>query len=111
MDSPELEIRNLQQALAFGQHTEMLLEKIGTTQVNLGKLKDAEETFQKLINRYPDNATAINELAFIAFNQGDLKKAEMLLRRGLKRHPDNPDFKANYERITEAMRQSLGGKR
>lgn len=108
MDSPELEIKNLQQALLFGQNTEMILEKIGSLQIKLGKLDDAEETFQRLISEYPNNVIAINELSLIAFNNGELKKATFLLLLGLKRHPDNLDLKANYSKIIDAMRQSTG---
>lgn len=103
MDSPELEIRNFQQALNFGQQAEMLLEKIGALQVKAGNSKGAEKTFQELISKYPHNTVAINELAFIASSQGDLKKAEQLLSRGLEMDPDNPDLKANYARVTEAL--------
>lgn len=103
MDAPELEIRNFQHALKFGQQTEMLLEKIGSLQVKVGRSKDAEKTFQELISGYPRNAVAINELAFIASSKGDLKKAEQLLKQGLESDPDNPDLKANYERVIKAL--------
>ncbi|TLM65275.1 MAG: tetratricopeptide repeat protein, partial [Deltaproteobacteria bacterium] len=96
---------NLQRALAFGRSTAVLLANLGSTLVELQRYRDAEEVFGRLLQEEPGNATALNELAFLAYRRNDLVQAEELLRRVLEAQPDNADARANYQRL-RAGRQS-----
>lgn len=98
----DLRIRNLQQALRFGQDTERILGRIGAEQLRLGKLTEAEGTFRELNRRYPDNITALNELAFFAFRRGDFKGAESLLLKALAIDRDNMETRQNLQRVRNA---------
>lgn len=105
--APELRLRNLERALSLGWRTEVLLERIGSVEIELGRTVDAERTFERLLRKRPHNVTALNELAFLAFGRGDLRRAESLLQRALDADPGNADIRANYARVLEALRDSL----
>lgn len=105
----ELRLRNLERAVSFGWRTDRLRESAGMVQIKLGRLAEAEKSFQALIREAPGNLTALNELAYIAFSRGDLKGAESLLRRALTIDPGNRSSQANYSKISAAMKQGTTG--
>lgn len=70
MKADDLRLKNLERILSFGWNEEATLASIGILQINLGRFAEAESTFQRLIASYPKNATAQNELKFLAYRRG-----------------------------------------
>ncbi|GEM_PF-5654002 len=64
---------------------------------NGGHFEEAEKVLVELIKETPDNATALNNLAYMYVNRGiKYKKAEKLLKRALKLEPKNGAFLDSY---------------
>ena len=95
-------IAGLRQASAFDWKKEQFLETLGRLQLDTGDRAGAEATFGSLVEKFPRNARAWNELAFFAFLRGDLEGAEQDLVRALEIEPDNQDARANLERVRSA---------
>jgi hypothetical protein len=99
----ELQLRILDQTLAFGHHRAVLLEQRGMLEVAMGRLREAQRTFAALLEEVPGHLLALNELAFLAYGRGDLQEAASLLEKALALDPDNRELRGNYERIQRAM--------
>jgi hypothetical protein len=93
--SKEMQLRNLRQILAFTRDSESILEHIGTIEIELGKMAEAEYTFKKLNQRYPKNIVALKNLAFLAYQRNDMKNAYLLLRQVLSINPNDEDSQKN----------------
>ncbi|MDR3578737.1 MAG: tetratricopeptide repeat protein [Oryzomonas sp.] len=93
--SKELQLRNLQQTLAFARDSESIPERIGTIEIESGKMAEAEYTFKELNQRYPKNIIALKNLAFLAYQRGDTKNAELLLRHVLSINPNDKESRKN----------------
>lgn len=106
----DLRIANLKRALTFGKATENLLEQIGREQIRLGRMQEAESTFQRLNRLYPQNKTALFELAYFAATRREFEKAESLLSRLLAIDPSDKDARASYQKVRDEMRSAVGGK-
>lgn len=102
MGATNARIANLRQASAFDWKKEQFLETLGHLQLDNGDRAGAEATFGSLVEKFPRNAGAWNELAFFAFQRGDLEGAEQGLVRALELEPDNQDARANLERVRSA---------
>ena len=63
---------------------------------DLGKLKEAEVSFKKVINLNPKSVEAYNNLAMVYKNQGRYKEAEKLFKDAIK---IDPDFLAIYSNL------------
>ncbi len=62
-----------------------------------GDFKEAESTLKNLIEQYPDNATALNNLAYMYINEDkNLDDAEKYLERALEIEPQNGAFLDSY---------------
>ena len=104
----DLALPVLDRGVALGGKREMALEKKGRSLVELGRVPEAEGIYTRLLQENGKNVTALNEMAFLAFQRGDLKGAEGFLRRALQVKPDDPDVRANYERLFGAGGASGG---
>jgi tetratricopeptide (TPR) repeat protein len=98
--APQTGLPFLERALALGERREAVLELLGQSQSDLGRLTEAEATFRTLLAENRRSVAALNELAFLAYARGDRDAALDLLRRALAIRPDDRDVRANYERIT-----------
>jgi tetratricopeptide (TPR) repeat protein len=96
---------NLERTLAFGRRTDLLLERLGLTQIELRRFHDAQATFGKLLGENPDSMTALNELAFLAYRVGDLDQAMIYVDRALELEPENEELLENRRRLSAALRQ------
>lgn len=87
---------------------------ISESQERLGRRDDAIKTLQEIINYDPENATALNNLAYyMATNGGDLDLALTLANRSLELAAENPNtidtrawiyfLKGNYEEAYKDM--------
>lgn len=95
-------LASLRRASAFDWKKEQFLETLGRLQLDTGDRAGAEATFASLVEQFPRNAGAWNELAFFAFLRGDLEGAEQDLVRALQIEPDNKDARTNLERVRSA---------
>lgn len=110
MGMEQLRARNLERALRFGKETGVLLANLGATLLNLKDYVGAQEAFERLYRESPRNATALNELAFLAYRRGDLQQAEDYLRQLLEAEPGNVDAHTNLERVRDARLVSPAGR-
>jgi hypothetical protein len=95
----ELRLRNLDRITAGGSRGERAMEQLGNEEIQAGRLPEAERIFLKLYGIAPKNMTALNELAFLAYQRGDRVAAMSLLRAALDAHPGDPLTTANYNRL------------
>jgi hypothetical protein len=100
--SDELLLAALRRTLEFGRRRELILARLGEVELRTGRLAEAEETYRLLVELEPDNAMALNELAFLAFNRGDLVTATGMLERAIEVEPDNQDYRVNLGRVRAA---------
>ena len=62
-----------------------------------GRLNEAWATFDRLIARFPDNMSALNNYAYYLAEQGvDLEKAERMSRRTVEAESENPNNLDTY---------------
>jgi len=101
-------LTNLEQALQLEEAPEPLFAQLGTLQLGSGALAAAEQTFNRLLSRFPQNRIAYNGLAYIAAERGDLAAAEAVLLRGLKALPDNPELTANLQKLRAYNKNGSG---
>ncbi|MCP4632618.1 MAG: tetratricopeptide repeat protein [candidate division Zixibacteria bacterium] len=63
----------------------------------LNDFKSAERILTDIINNHPDNATALNNLAYMYVNRDEnLSRAEKYLRKALELEPENGAFLDSY---------------
>jgi len=55
-----------------------------------GKLNEAKTLYKKLLNKFPQNVTALTNLGAIEFQQGKFNKAIKIIEQSLKIKPDQP---------------------
>jgi Flp pilus assembly protein TadD len=104
----EARIANLERSLDFGARRQLVLDQLGPLQVEVGRFKDAENTYQALLDLNRKNPTAYNELAFLAYRRGDLERARALISAAVKLDPANPKYRENLGRVEKAINQSGG---
>ncbi len=89
----------LQETLEFGWKPEPLLEQLAPLQLELEQFAAAEESYLRLLSFDEENASVLNELAFLAYQRGDVQGATTLMKRALELEPDNVSYRNNYERL------------
>jgi hypothetical protein len=97
-------IRNLEQMASFGWKREMFMEELGQLQTGAKRHADAERTYHTLVTENPRNASAYNELAYLAVLRGDTARAEAMLQQALTLDPNNRDYQANMARLHSARK-------
>jgi Flp pilus assembly protein TadD len=80
----------------------MLLEQLGPLQLDLEDYAGAERTYRRLLAQDSQNASALNELAFLVYVRGDLDEALSLMRKALALDADNPQYRKNLDRLRAA---------
>jgi tetratricopeptide (TPR) repeat protein len=98
-----LQVEALERALEFSWRPQMLLEQLGPLQLTLEDYAGAEQTYRGLLAQEPRNASALNELAFLAYVRGDLDEALSLIRKALVLDADNPQYRQNLDRVRAAF--------
>jgi hypothetical protein len=98
-----LQVEALERALEFGWRPQVLLEQLGPLQLDLEDYAGAEQTYRGLLAQDPRNASALNELAFLAYVRGDLDEALSLMRKALVLDADNPQYQQNLDRLRAAF--------
>jgi hypothetical protein len=104
----EARMVNLERSLEFGPRRTFILEQLGPLQVTAGRFEDAERTYQALLDLDRKNASAYNELAFLAYRRGDLERARTLIGTAVEIDPVNPKYRENLGRVEQAIRQMQG---
>ena len=104
----EARIANLEKSLEYGSRQKLILEQLGPLQVEASRFEDAETTYQALLDLDGKNASAYNELAFLAYRRGDLNRALALISAAVEIEPTNPKYRENLGRVEQAIRQSTG---
>ncbi len=102
---PELEIENIRRTLALGGPRARLLGRLGSLELERGRLDAAERAFERLLALEPENVAALNELAFIAYREGRLERAQRLLERAVALRPEDRAMRENLERVRAARRR------
>jgi hypothetical protein len=106
ISATEARIANLERSLEFGPRRMLILEQLGPLQLETGRFEDAEWTFQALLDLDRNNASAYNELAFLAYRRGDLERARALISAAVEIEPINPKYRENLGRVEQAIVQS-----
>ncbi|GAB6159100.1 hypothetical protein JCM39194_23000 [Desulfotomaculum varum] len=73
-----------------------------------GKLKQAGETYQKVIQLDPKDVAARQELALLYYAQGDLTAAGQALRQALEIQPANADLLFQYAKLLAEQKDYAG---
>ena len=89
----------LERALEFSWRPQALLEQLGPLQLGLEDYAGAERTYRQLLAEDPRSASALNELAFLAYVRSDLDEALSLMRKALVLDEDNPQYRQNFDRL------------
>ena len=89
---------------------------LGTSYLELGRLSEAQTQFQAVVERRPESAWALNNLAWILSQQGDLDGALQHGERARNLLPDDPDIldtvgviylkKGNAEEAVSLLREA-----
>jgi predicted O-linked N-acetylglucosamine transferase (SPINDLY family) len=105
------------EALAAQSHADATLHA-GIAALQLGQLARAGKHFTAVLERNPDDLTALANLGAIHARTGRLAEAERLLSRALARDPDNHDARVNLANVValqgdlmhaeRLLRQTLG---
>jgi hypothetical protein len=104
----EARIANLERTLEFGPRRRFILEQLGPLQLEARLYDDAERTFEALLELDRTNASAYNELAFLAFRRGDLERALALISAAVELDPSSSKYRENLAWVEQAVRQSPG---
>ncbi|MEM4409445.1 MAG: tetratricopeptide repeat protein [Candidatus Caldarchaeum sp.] len=75
--------------------------------VSVGRINDAIETLQAIINQNPRHAEAHELLGCIFYRVGRLKDAVSAFRRAVFLNPDNPDYLYNLATALYALGDRL----
>jgi len=70
---------------------------LGLSQVQLGRIKEAVESFKNSLRYNPLNYRAFNELGLIELNKGNFKKAMFYFEKGLKINPQDENLRFNFK--------------
>ena len=85
-----------QTALALAQGEDLkqvVLLTLATAQNEAGDFKSAEKTLRDLIEKTPDNATALNNLGYFLTERGEkLEEALQMIQKAVKAQPENSSF-------------------
>ena len=75
--------------------------QLATLYLDMGRAKDAEQTFHEALGSNPKMGAAYNALGAIAYQRQDLAEAERLIRKGLELEPDVRTGRFNLARILD----------
>lgn len=85
-----------QTALALAQGDDLkqvVMLTLATAQNEAGDFKSAEKTLRDLIEKTPDNATALNNLGYFLTERGEkLEEALQMIQKAVKAQPENSSF-------------------
>ena len=79
---------------------------LGEALFNDGKIEDAIDCFEKIIQEDPNNITALNNLAVISYDMKDLSSAEILLKKTLAIDPNHLNAMLNLADIYMVKRDA-----
>jgi tetratricopeptide (TPR) repeat protein len=66
---------------------------LSSAQERAGDMKGSEATLRQVLEKDPDNATALNNLGYFLADRGErLEEARSMIERAVKAEPDNPYF-------------------
>lgn len=71
----------------------------------MGRLNDADSSFQLVVNANPKNAVALNNLAWVKLQQKDAAASVGYIERALKADPENPEIYDTAGVIYMAMKR------
>jgi len=72
---------------------------VGNAQMAKGTTSDAEKTFMELIQKYPNDPRAYNQLGYLEIQRGNYAKAEPHLKKTVAMTQDNQILKTAYYRL------------
>ncbi len=87
------------------------LHIVGGAYLEAGKLEEAEEAYQKLLDLKPGDLSGHVNLALVYLKQNKYKEAETKIKKALKKAPDNPDIRmisAKYFELTQQPDKAIG---
>jgi tetratricopeptide (TPR) repeat protein len=86
-------IQHLQQARHLAPENSSIQLSLAAMLETKGRLEEAQPLYKRVLKTDPDNAVALNNLAFnLAESGGDLDEALRLINRALKRMPSNANL-------------------
>ncbi|MHC4269182.1 MAG: tetratricopeptide repeat protein [Planctomycetota bacterium] len=77
----------------------------GETLYTEGKIEEAEKCFLSIVENYPDNKEAYNNLGVLAFQKDDKEKAIDYFTRSLEIDPLYRDTIVNYTNLLRSLNQ------
>jgi len=86
--------------IVFGQ-SPVELHKSAQSDLDAGKVSEAESGFNAAIQADPTFAPAYLGLAHTLMRKGDLKKTGNYLKEAIEIEPENQDFRDEFERLSE----------
>ncbi len=85
-----------QTALALAQSEDLkqiVLLTLATAQNEAGDFKSSEKTLRDVLEKTPDNTTALNNLGYFLAERGEkLEEALQMIQKAVKAQPENPSF-------------------
>ncbi len=71
------------------------------------KIPEAEKSYRKILEKWPNSLVTLIGLANIAFNKGDRKEAQRLLQAAVKNHPESSAAKNNLAIVSQPSKKSI----
>lgn len=73
--------------------------------LSAGQMRQAEKVLRNLLAREPENAKALDQLAFIAHQSGCPQEAVEILEQAIRYHPEAPEFHRNLGLLLAGQRR------
>jgi protein O-GlcNAc transferase len=75
----------------------------GEALLGSGHIKDAGDIFLRVLNRDPNNTTALNNLGIICYQEGHYDRAENYINKAIAIRPDMPSYYCNLGNVFKAL--------
>ncbi|MEZ4598255.1 MAG: tetratricopeptide repeat protein [Syntrophotaleaceae bacterium] len=97
----DLALREYRQAARLDKTWDLPLINQGNVLAGLEDWKGAEDSYRDALDRNPENAEAMNNLAWVLLQQGRRDEARTLAEQAIDACPDNPAFRDTLNRTIQ----------
>lgn len=81
---------------ASSEHQEDVLANLGSLRLRQGRNEDARKAFEKVLQKSPDDAMALNGLGSVLFAGNDLTGAQQRFAAAVRADPDHAGYRYNW---------------
>lgn len=107
-NTPHAAIKAYQAGLSHWPGSKLIGMALGNTYLDSAKHDMAKETFQQIVDRYPDYAAAHNNLAYVMMESGDLDRAKMHAEIAIKLGgPYQQEYRSTLQEIISRTSRSI----